>query len=336
MFSTSFWVGNKAKLPNPFAWVWNFAAIFVAASGVRIFLRSERPDVVMTKGLICHFYGGLAAKRLGVPCVWLVEDFVSGRFGGIYRIVFGQFARRLPTRIMAIGNSVLDQVPAAARSRASLVTNGIDPRLFRPGLDGAGVREEFGIAPDTVLIGNVSRLTPWKGQHHLIEAFAAVARANERVHLMLVGAPLFGGAVYEKRLRNRVAELGLDRRVTFTGQRDNVPALLAAMDIFAYTAVEKDAWPLSLLQGMACGLPVVAFGIAGVREPMGTGEQAAHLIPVGDEKRLADSLVLVAGDENLRKTLGRASRMRAEQACSLTARVTRIEGILGELVRAPA
>ncbi len=152
---------------------------------------------------------------------------------------------------------------------------------------------------------------------------------------MLVGAPLFGGAVYEKRLRNRVTELGLDRRVTFTGQRNDVPALLAAMDIFAYTAVEKDAWPLSLLQGMACGLPVAAFDIAGIREPMGTGEQSAHLVPVGDEKRLADSLALLASDENLRKTLGRASRTRAEQACSLTARVTRIEGILSELVRPP-
>ncbi len=172
MLSTSFWVGNKRKLPNPFAWLWNLAAIFVAASRVQIVLRSERPDVIMTKGLICHFYGGLAAKRLGIPCVWLVEDFISGRFGGVYRIVFGQFARRLPTRIMAIGSSVLDQVPPTARNRATLVTNGIDTRLFRPGPDGANVRGEFGITPDTVLIGNVSRLTPWKGQHHLIEAFA--------------------------------------------------------------------------------------------------------------------------------------------------------------------
>ena len=84
------------KLPNPFAWLWNVVAILLAASGSARFLREERPALVVTKGLLCHFYGGLAAKRAGIPCIWYLEDFISERFGGIYRSVFGVLARRLP------------------------------------------------------------------------------------------------------------------------------------------------------------------------------------------------------------------------------------------------
>jgi glycosyltransferase involved in cell wall biosynthesis len=334
MLSTSFWIGNKRKLPNPLAWIWNLAAISVTASRTQAFLRSEKPDAVMTKGLICHFYGGLAAKRLGIPCIWHVEDFVSERFGGIYRYVFGWFATRVPTRIIAISGPVVRQVPTAARHLASVVTNGIDTRLFRPGRDGAKIREEFGIARDKIVIGNVSRLTPWKGQHHLIEAFALVARENDRAHLMLVGTALFGGISYEKSLHEQVVRLGLADRVTFTGHRFDVPELLAAMDVFAYTAVEKDSWPLSLLQALASGLPVIAFDIEGVREPLGTGVLSTYLIPVGDANNLADSLAVLAGEPNLRMKLGEAARKRAEQACTIEARVKRIESILSELVRA--
>jgi glycosyltransferase involved in cell wall biosynthesis len=336
MLSTSFWTGNKRKLPNPFAWVWNVAAIFVAASRTAGFLRRERPDVVMTKGLVCHFYGGLASKKLGIPCIWHTEDFVSERFGGIYRFVFGQFAIRLPSHIVTISRSLFRQVPPAAKTRASVATNGIDTRLFRPGRCGSKIREEFGLAADAMVIGNVSRLTPWKGQHLLIEAFARVAQNNDRAHLVLVGAALFGGVSYERNLRGQVARLGLSNRVTFTGNRNDVRDLLAAMDIFAYTAVEKDAWPLSLLQAMSSGLPVIAFDIEGVRDPMGPDVQSMQLIPVGDVKVFSDSLALLAGDAARRKMLGEAARERAVQACDIEARVKRIEGILAGLVRSPA
>jgi glycosyltransferase involved in cell wall biosynthesis len=333
MASTSFLVGVETRLPNPFAWAWNFGAILVAASRLNALLRREQPDVVLTKGLLCHFYGALASRAAGIPCVWHVQDFVSERFGGIYRYVFGQLARRLPAHIVANSGPVLSQVPAEASGRASLMTNGIDLQAIRPGADGTGIREEFGIAANAIVIGNISRITPWKGQHHLIEAFAGVARLNAEAHLMIVGGPLFGSVPYEKKLRERVGERGLSRRVTFTGQRGDLRELLGAMDIFAYTAVEKDAWPLSLLLAMASGLPVVAFDIEGVREAMGTGVQASYLVPVGDIGRFAESLAVLAGDQALRDEASRASRARVEQACNLDDRVARMEEILGSVVR---
>ena len=336
LLSTSFWAGNSVKLPNPFAWVWNIVAILIAASATRRFLAGERPAIVVTKGLLCHFYGGLAARRLGIPCIWYLEDFISERFGGIYRTVFGMLAKRLPSHIVVIGFPIFDQLPALEQQQTTIVNNAVDTGVFRPGRKGDTVRREFGIPADGVLIGNVSRLTPWKGQYQILEAFSSLAASNSAVYLLFAGAALFGEEAYETRLRARVRELGLDGRVIFTGHRDDVADLLAAMDIFAYGAVEKDVWPLSLLQAMSSGLPVVAFDLPGVREPLGTGEPAAWLVPVSGVARFAELLGKLAGDAGLRKELGRATRDRAQQACSLDRNVARLETLFDTCIGAAA
>ena len=336
LLSTSFWVGNRMKLPNPLAWLWNVVAILLAASATARFLREERPALVVTKGLLCHFYGGLAAKRAGIPCVWYLEDFISERFGGIYRSVFGVLARRLPTHIVVIGFPILGQLPLSVQQRTTIVNNAVDTTVFSPGRSGDAIRREFSIAHDAVLIGNVSRLTPWKGQYQILEAFSSLARRNSAVHLLFAGGPLFGEEAYQVRLHARVAELGLAKRITFAGHRDDVPALLAAMDIFAFGAVEKDVWPLSLLQAMSSGLAIVAFDLPGVREPLGPGEPADWLVPVSDVAGYAHMLGKLAKDRAVREHLGRVIRERAELVCSLERNMARVEGVFQIAMEAAA
>src|ERR1051326_5204926 len=106
LFSTSFWISDSKKLPNPLAWAWNVGGLLRGMRSVKKLLAQERPDVVMTKGLASHLYGGLAAKRLGIPCLWHAQDFISERFGGIYVRVFGCLARWLPSHIVVIGPQI--------------------------------------------------------------------------------------------------------------------------------------------------------------------------------------------------------------------------------------
>ena len=315
MLSTSFWISGNRRLPNPFAWAWDLGAIAEAMRRVARLLGHEQPDLVVTKGLACHFYGGLAAQRLGIPCVWHVQDFISERFGGIYRRVFGQMARHVPSNIIVIGPPIARQLPADVHGRVRVIYNGVDTKVFRPDIDGAAVRRELGIGRDKVIIGNLARLTPWKGQHHLLEAFARVAR-DPRTQLLLVGGPLFDSQAYEHRLRSRARELGLSDRVIFTGHRDDVPQVLAAMDIFAYSSVEKDICPLSLLQAMATGLPIVAFDIEGMRRAITSGEHGL-LVPVGEPEPLAEAIAGLVSNEGLRDRLARRARCRAEEEFTL-------------------
>src|SRR5262249_36326771 len=161
---------------------------------------------------------------------------------------------------------------------------------------GTPVRRELGIPPDALVIGHVARMTPWKGQHYLLDAFARVGRAIPRAHLLFVGAPVFDSGAYERSLRERTAALGLADRVCFAGYRTDLPQVLAAMDLFAYPSVEKDTAPLALLSAMAAGLPVVAFDIEGVREVMGNADDG-WLVAVEDVAALARALAAVLDDE---------------------------------------
>jgi glycosyltransferase involved in cell wall biosynthesis len=309
LWSTSVRVGS-ARLPNPAAWVWDSYLIGRTAKRLRRFLLQCSPDLVVTKGLSSHFLGGLAVRKLRVPCVWHVQDFISERTFGIYRRAFGCAARFLPEQIIVDGNSIAEQLPQSLRIRTTVVLNGVDTKVFRPGLDGIIVREELGIPNGDLVIGNLGRITPWKGQHYLIEAFASIAAEHPNVTLLLIGSPVFDNDTYQRRLLKTVADLGLEGRVKLPGYRHDTANVLAAMDVFAFTSVEKDTSPLALLSAMSCGLPVVAFDIAGVREVMADNDQFL-LVPVADVARLGSALASVVENERLRGSLATASRKQA-------------------------
>jgi glycosyltransferase involved in cell wall biosynthesis len=330
LWSTSVRVG-ATRLPNPAAWAGDAWLIRRAATQLKKFLVQSSPDVVVTKGLSSHFLGGFAARKLRIPCVWHVQDLISERTLGIYRRAFSCASRLLPTRIIVDGKAIAMQLPQALQARISVIHNGVDTDVFRPGLDGTRLRRELGIPEDHLVIGHVGRVTPWKGQHYLIEAFGSLANENPKLTLLLVGSPVFDNDSYQQRLVSLVSQLGLRERVKFTGYRHDLPALLSAMDLFAFTSVEKDTSPLALLSAMASGLPVVAFDIDGTRELMAAKDQFL-LVPVADVAELGMALTRVLNDENLRRRLAAAARKQALVNFSLDKYKTRIEQVLREVL----
>lgn len=327
LWSTSMRIGNARRLPNPFAWVWNAMVMMRTVGSLKKFLRETGPDLLITKGLASHFIGGFAARRLSIPCIWHVQDLISERSLGVYRRVFGIAARRLPQQIIADGRAIKEQLPQSIHSRVSVVHNGVDTSDFHPDRDGSAVRGELGIGPDQFVIGHAGRITPWKGQHYLIEAFARIAGDFPNVVLLLAGSPVFDNDSYERRLRATAASLGLQERVIFAGYRHDLSNVLAAMDLFAFTSVEKDTSPLALLSAMSSGLPIVAFDIDGVRELMDADENFL-LVTAGDEAEFATALDRLITDRELRLRLAHASRILALRTFSLTRYVTDVETVL--------
>jgi glycosyltransferase involved in cell wall biosynthesis len=325
--STSLRLGSRLRVPNPAAWAWNGYAVGAAARTLTRFLRQLRPDLVVTKGLSSHFFGGLAARKLGIPCVWHAQDFISERSFGIYRRAFGRAARWLPEQIIADGVSIANQLPRSLRSRVTVIHNGVDTKLFHPELDGAPVRAELGIPADHLVVGNIGRITPWKGQHHLIEAFARIAGEHPQATLLLVGSPVFDNDSYQRRLMRMVAQFGLEQRVKFAGYRNDTAQVLAAMDVFAFTSVEKDTSPLALLSAMSSGLPIVAFDIEGVRELI-DGDEQILTVPCAQAGQLASALQGLISDGSLRMRLGQSVRRLAERRFSLEQHVANVEEVL--------
>jgi len=332
LLSTSLRIGKSFRLPNPLACVWDVGLTLTAARSLSKFLSRMRPDLVVTKGMFAHFYGGLAARWAGVPCLWHAQDFISERSLGLLRWFFGRMARHFADRVVADGKPIARQLPACMQERVQVIHNGVDTNIFRrDNEEGASARAELGIGPDLEVIGHVARLTPWKGQHHLIEALAQIVPVCPKAHLLLVGSALFDSDAYENKLRGMVGSLGLQRKVTFAGYRKDVPRLLSAMDVFVYPSLEKDTAPLSLLSALAAGLPIVAFDIEGMREILPDPGQGL-LVPVGDTSQLAAAVARVLQNPEVRQELAAAARRRAEEAFDLDHYVNRFEEVFAGLV----
>jgi glycosyltransferase involved in cell wall biosynthesis len=302
-------------------------ALLITARRLARFLKREKPDLVVTKGLFAHFYGGLAARRLRIPCIWHAQDFISERLFGVYRRGFGLVARWLPGYVIVDGAAIADQLPHSMQNRTSVIHNGVDSNVFRPGLSGAAVREEFGLPTDAIVIGHIARMTPWKGQHYLLEAFARIAQEAPNAYLLFVGDPVFDTDAYQCELLDLTAKLGLQNRVKFAGYRHDIPEVLAAMDIFAFTSVEKDTSPLALLSAMSSGLPIVAFDIEGVRELI-DGDGQLMTVPVAQADALASVLLKLVFNQQLRWQLGQSVRELAVRRFSLERHVVCIEEVL--------
>lgn len=329
--STSVRIGNDIRFPNPLAWIWDAVVTLVAVRRLACLLKQTNPDLVVTKGLFSHFYGGLAARKLGIPCIWHVQDFISERFVGLYRRAFGLAARWLPDRIVADGAAIGRQL-RSVENRVSIILNGVDTDVFRPGLDGASLRAELDLPEGAFVIGHVGRMTPWKGQHYLLEAFARIAREVPNTYLVFVGDPVFDTDSYQNKLLNLTADLGLVDRVKFAGYRHDLPEVLAAMDVFAFTSVEKDTSPLTLLSAMATGLPIAAFAIEGVRELIDEDETFLLVLPRKTEA-LAELLLRLVSDPDLRQRLSVSARRQAEMKFSLERHVTSMEQVFLNLER---
>ncbi|MBK1990940.1 glycosyltransferase [Sphaerospermopsis aphanizomenoides BCCUSP55] len=133
------------------------------------------------------------------------------------------------------------------------------------------------------IVGHFSRLSPWKGQHILINA---LKQCPENVTVILVGDALFGEQDYVQDLHQKVAALGLEDRVKFLGFRADIPQLMAACDLVAHTSTAPEPFGRVIVEAMLCGKPVVAAKAGGVMELV-EHEINGFLVTPGNPQELA-------------------------------------------------
>ncbi len=273
-------------------------------------LRAERPDLVHAHMPISGFLARLAARIAGVPRVaYTCHGFLFNQPGPLPRRALGFVMEWLGGRMTDTYLTVSTEEAADARRlgiarRAVAAGNGRDPGRFRA--DPAArqrIRAELGCPAEAVVVVIVSRLVRHKGHPELLDAMRDVPGAE----LWVVGERLASdhGADMEAAL----AGSGLGPRLRRLGYRADVADVLAAADIFALPS-HFEGLPMSVIEAMLTGLPVVATSIRGPREQVVDGETGL-LVPPGTVAPLAEALRRLAGDAGLRARMGEAGRARA-------------------------
>ena len=183
------------------------------------------------------------------------------------------------------------------------VGNGRDPALFRPDADArARVRAELDVPQDRVVVTAVSRLVRHKGYPELLRAMA-----NVEAELWVVGERL--PSDHGEDMEPYFASCGLGARLRRLGYRTDVAAILAASDIFVLPS-HFEGLPMSVIEAMLCGLPVVATNIRGPREQVQHGETGL-LVPPGCASALATALKQLTCEPDTRARFGSAARAAA-------------------------
>jgi glycosyltransferase involved in cell wall biosynthesis len=210
------------------------------------------------------------------------------------------------------------QAPAA---RIRVVVHGVDTELFSPGP--SALRAELGVTSDAVLVGCVGRLERQKRQDRLIMALPVLLSLGVHTELVIVGTgPLLG------ELKSLSGRCGVDDRVHFLGERDDVPNVLRALDVFAL-ASDFEGLPLAILEAMAAGVAVVATRVGGVETAVRDGVNG-RIVAANDPNGLVTALMHTLEE---RSALGRAAREIALSEFSLRRMVDQTRAVYVEALR---
>ena len=226
-----------------------------------------------------------------------------------------QWSMKRADGMIAISEFVASTLTEISRdpSNVHVVLNAIDISNWVPGRGRDERRAEFGFAPTDTVITTVCRLFPGKGLTELVRSFARVHAEQPDTRLLVVGGEMVHGYLGE--LQTLASELGVADRIVFAGRRDDVPALMAASDIYAMPSM-FEPFGLVYLEAMAMQLPVVALNNGGTPEVVDDG-RAGLLSEPGDVGQLADNLMALVVDPARRARFGRYGREQVESRFTL-------------------
>lgn len=271
---------------------------------------------------------GAAVSRLtGVPLVVTVHGKgyypERRRRRWLYRLVAAQAA--VMVTVSRDLKEFLCRVTGTPSGRVEVIYNGIDPEPWaRVSRDGE-LLKSVGVPPDARVLGAVGNLYPVKGHLHLIQAARAVVAVEPSAHLVILGRGTLKGA-----LEAEAERLGIRSHVHLLGLRDDVPNWLGAMDVFVLPSL-SEGLPLSVLEAMAAGRPIVATKVGGVPEVVEDGV-TGFLVPPAAPDALAERMLAVLGDPVRATTMGAAGRARVQATFSLPEMANRYRALYQRVV----
>ncbi len=300
-------------------------------------LRRLRPDVMMCNTYLDLQLVATTTSLLGVPIIWRSRAEVfpnlpptaSRRLRRIVGFLNRRVARILPTTRYDANL----MIQAGVRENlVRTIYNGVDVGHFQEGATARDrIRSEFRIDPSATVVGFVGRFTRLKGHDTFLKALHEIREPSRPVRALVVGYTA-QEPEYEASIRGLVGELGMNDQVIFTGYREDIAELMAAIDIYVL-ASRRETFGTSVIEAMAAGKPIVATRAPGPCEILEDGETGI-LVPIDDVKAMGAAVQRLAHDPELAARLGATAARRAREVFDLTASLRAIDDECRTVARA--
>lgn len=271
-------------------------------------LRQQQVDVLHLHNPTALFYGAPAGRLAGVRPIIYTEHGRDYSHSWKSRLI-NHILTRMVDRVVVLHERARHYMHAqegAPLKRIVKVYNGIaDPGEHSPS-QRQRMRESLGLNDGVSAIGIVARLDPIKNLPVLIDAMQQLQQQNAPARLLIIG----DGPLRDPLIR-QVADNGLEATVQLLGTRHDVPALLSALDLLVLPS-SSEGLSMTLIEGSAAGLPLVASDVGGNNELVDDGVNGL-LVAAGDSQALATALQQLIDDPALAQRMGTASRQRYQQ-----------------------
>jgi glycosyltransferase involved in cell wall biosynthesis len=297
---------------------------------VKRFMQQQQVDIVHVHGTRANTNVLWAARSLQLPLVYTIHgwSFHEGLHPVMKhaRIAAEKYiTRKAQVNICVSESNRQTGLRAFGGFNAEVIRNGVNPQKFNPAAAYPDVKAACGIPAHHLVVGYIARMTLQKDPVGMIKAFATVAAQIPDITLLMVG-----GGELQQSARDTAASLHISDRVVFQDFRQDVPALLNAMDIYCLPSL-WEGFPIGVLEAMAMGKAVVASDVDGTREAV-DHEHNGLLVPPSDSAALATAIIRLARDFSLRKRLQQKAIDTIRSTYNVTGMTRNIEAIYQKLI----
>lgn len=297
---------------------------------VKRFLQQQEVDLVHVHGTRANTNVLWAARSLQLPLVYTIHgwSFHEGLHPVMKRARIA--AEKYITRHAQVNICVSESnrqtgLKAFGQFNAEVVKNGVNPQKFNPAAVYPDVKAACGIPADHLVVGYIARMTLQKDPINMIRAFATVAAQVKDITLLMVG-----GGELKQAAMDTARQLGISNRVVFQDFRQDVPAVLSAMDIFCLPSL-WEGFPIGVLEAMAMGKAVIASDVDGTREAV-DHEHNGLLVPPSNTTALASAIIRLSQDFSLRHRLQKQAINTIQSTYNVAGMTRNIEAIYNKLL----
>ena len=281
----------RKKYLNPLGLINRLVTNLKAIKFLSKYIKDHSIDLVYTNTstILC---GGIAAKKNGIPSLFHIHEIPTGN--KLYEFFSGKIINWYSSKVLTVSNSVKKHwLKYIDDKKIERIYNGIIFSKTDSLIKLERNQEDF-------VITSVARVIPYKGHKYLIEIADELIKKSKKFKFLIVGDSLSSYASYEKSIKQKVKELGLENHIKFLGFRNDVSSILNYSDLFIHPTIAPDPLPTVLFESLYNNLPSVATNLGGAIEILDNGKNGL-LIPFNDSRKAANLINEYCSNDKLQK-----------------------------------
>lgn len=318
---------NSSKLLNAVKGTWLLAGA----------MKKYRIDIMDVNYFPLHILAGIASKMTGIPCLWHWHG--AGRPTGLRANMAAFGARFFCDKIASITVFVHDSLPAVARKKSELIYNGVDTTKISSVVVNGHLRELAGVDENTILVGILGTVSPFKGHSYFIKAADIVLRQYPDVRFVVIGRESATQKIkvgFEAQLRKEVKEMNREQEILFLGYVADPYKYLRDCKIICtptipYMNFLGEGFGLAAAECMAAGVAVVATKLGSFPEIIDHGENGM-LVEPKDATALAAAIMELLADEPKRKNMAMSARQHIAENFDIKGTSKKMEQLYERMV----